>query len=62
MTTMTGKTSGYLTDSKSSNCSAIYVWMKKHKINYDRDFTHQDENIKEAILNEVPAQATPLII
>jgi len=34
--------------------------MKKHKIDYDKDFTHQDENVKEAILNEVSAQPTPL--
>src|SRR5579859_684959 len=34
--------------------------MKKHKIDYNRDFTHQDENVKEAILNEVSAQATYL--
>src|SRR5579859_1328312 len=34
--------------------------MKKHKIDYDRDFTHQDENVKEAILNEVSAQTTYL--
>jgi len=36
--------------------------MKKHKIYCDRDFTHQDENVKEAILNEVSTQATYLTV
>jgi len=58
---MDGKTSGYLCNRTVSNLQCqLRLVMKKHRIDYDKDFTHQDENVKEAILNEVSAPSTPL--